>query len=184
MPTTSTTASSDSTVSRILDATSLAVAQYGPRKLNLTDIAALAGVSRPTLYRYFASKEELLAALSVHEQARYETELAAAIRGVTGPARLKRALRFILDFQRDYPMRGLVLTEPAFMLEQLERALQTMATALIPLIEEASPTTGPGAARPGDIADLIVRVALSHFLIRGDDAQLLRELQHVAGLRG
>jgi AcrR family transcriptional regulator len=184
MPTTSTPVSADSTRSRILDATSVALAQYGPRKLNLTDIATIAGVSRPTLYRYFASKEELLAALSTHEQLRYETQLATAIRGVTGTARLKRALRFIIDFQHDYPMRGLVLVEPAFMLDQLERALRTMAGGLVPLIEEASPAVGSGSARAADIADLIVRIALSHFLIRGDDAQLLRELQHVAGVRG
>ena len=37
------------TRTRLLDATGLGLAQYGPRKLSLTDIAALAGVSRPTL---------------------------------------------------------------------------------------------------------------------------------------
>ncbi len=183
MPTQGPATTADATRSRILDATRLAVAQYGPRKLNFTDIATLAGVSRPTLYRHFASKEELLTALGSHEQARYETELAAAIHGLTGPARLKRALRFVIDFQRDYNMRGLVLIEPAFMLDQLERALHTMAAALVPLIEEASPAAKSGAAKPADLADLIVRIALSHFLLRGDDAQLLRELQYVAGLR-
>ena len=182
MPTT-TAAPADSTRTRLLDATSVALAQYGPRKVSLTDIAALAGVSRPTLYRHFASKDELLLALSAHEKARFETELAVALHGLGGSTRLERALRFVVEFQHDHPMRGLVVVEPAFMIDQLERGLRTMRATLVPLFEELSPAAGPGAARPSDLADLVVRTALSHFLIRGDDdGQLLRELRHVAGL--
>lgn len=176
-PTTSTT---DATRVRLLEATSVAVAQYGPRKLSLTDIAAIAGVSRPTVYRYFASKDDLLVALADHEKTRFEAELAAVLHGSRGEERLDRALRFIVDFQRDYSMRGLVVIEPAFMLGQLEQSLRTMAEAMEPLF---GPRRAPGGTTPADIADLVVRIALSHFLIRGDDAQLLRQLRHVAGIR-
>jgi AcrR family transcriptional regulator len=31
--------------------------QTGARRLSLTDVAALAGVSRPSVYRYYQSKE-------------------------------------------------------------------------------------------------------------------------------
>lgn len=170
----------DSMRTRLLDATSAALAQYGPRKLSLTDIATIAGVSRPTVYRYFASKGELLLALSEHEKTRFETEMAEAVHGSKGEERIDRALRFIVDFQRDYSMRGLVAIEPTFMLEQLDQALRTMAAAMVPLFGTRKSVTG---ATPDDLADLVVRVALSHFLIRGDDAQLLRELRHVAGIR-
>jgi len=172
-------ADTETTRTRLLDATSAALARYGPRKLSLTDIATIAGVSRPTVYRHFASKDDLLLALSAHEKQRFGAEMAAAIDGLTGTPRLDRALRFIVEFQHDYAMRGLVVIEPAFMLEQLERALRTMASALIPLFETATDDDVTAA----DLADLVVRVALSHFLIRGDDAQLLRELRHVAGIR-
>jgi hypothetical protein len=51
------------------------------------------------------------------------------------------------------------------------------------LIAEHQRSKGSGAARPGDVADLVVRIALSHFLIPGRDRnQLLRELRHAAGL--
>ncbi len=180
-----TVATADSTRLRLLDATGVALARYGPRKLSLTDIAALAGVSRPTLYRHFASKEDLLLALADHEKDRFDTELGAALHGLTGAARLDRALRFMVEFQQDYPMRGLVVIEPAFMLEQLETALRTMRAALVPLFEQLDPRSGRGPAGPADLADLVVRTALSHFLIAGDDAtQLLRQLRHVAGLHG
>jgi AcrR family transcriptional regulator len=180
-----TTTPADSTRVRLLDATGVALARYGPRKLSLTDIAALAGVSRPTLYRHFASKEELLLALAEHEKQRYDTELAAALHGLEGAKRLDRALRFMVEFQQDYPMRGLVVIEPAFMLEQLETSLRARRASLIPLFEQLGPRAARGGAGPADLADLVVRTALSHFLIAGDDdTQLLRELRHIAGLPG
>jgi AcrR family transcriptional regulator len=170
----------DSTRTRLLDATSLALAQFGPRKVSLSEIAALAGVSRPTLYRYFASKDDLLLALADHEKHRFESGLAAKLEGLTGEARLDRAMRHVIEFQRGYHMEDLVLTEPAFMVDQLRRALRTMAGSLTPLFQELAV---PGeATRPADKADLVVRLALSHFLIRGSEAQLLRELRHAAGL--
>lgn len=177
----STIDTADVTRIRLLEATSVTLAQFGPRKLNLTDIATQAGVSRPTLYRHFSSKEELLEELAVHEKQRFLAELADTLHGLTGDERIDRALRFVVDFQRDYPMRGLVAIEPLFILEQLEVALRTMTAPLVPLFE-----TGrrKGRASAHDIADLIVRVALSHFLIEGDDDQLLDQLRHVAGIRG
>ena len=167
---------------RLLEATSGVLAQHGPRKLSLTDIAAVAGVSRPTLYRHFASKDDLLRALATHEKVRFSTELDAALAAVPEAERLDRALRFIVEFQQDYPMRGLVVIEPSFMLDQLERSLRTMAGALVPLFEELAPAVTSGSIEAADLADLLVRTALSHFLIRGDDQQLLRQLRHVVGL--
>lgn len=172
----------ESTRTRLLEATNAAVARSGPRKVSLSDVAALAGVSRPTLYRYFGSKEELLLALAAYEKERFETLLAAALDGLTGAVRLDRAMRFIIEFQADYANRGLVVVEPAFMLDQLARALRTMAASLVPLFEDVDPGGGGGAMTSADKADLVVRIALSHFLIRGDDDQLLRELRHAAGL--
>lgn len=175
----------EATRTRLLEATRVTLARFGPRKLSLTDIAVHAGVSRPTLYRYFSSKEELLSELAVHERDRLQSELGRALQGLRGTSRIDRALRFVVDFQRDYPMRNLVAVEPLFMLEQLEVALRTMTTPLIPLFEQVRPTSPSGAsASAADVADLVVRVALSHFLIRGDDDQLLGQLRHAARIDG
>ena len=51
-----------STRRRILAATFVVLARDGRRKLQLSDVAAEAKVSRPTLYRHFGSKEGLLEA--------------------------------------------------------------------------------------------------------------------------
>jgi AcrR family transcriptional regulator len=172
----------DPTRVRLLESTQLLLGQFGPRKLALTDIATLAGVSRPTLYKHFASKPELLAALSVYEQEQFAAGLAHATRGLTATARLDAALRYVVEFQRDYPLQRLIEIEPGFMLGQLAGVLPTLRDGLTPLIAEHQRLTG-AAARPADVADLLVRVALSHFLLPGRDRhQLLRELRHAAGI--
>ncbi len=47
---------------RILGAAIECVKQWGIEKTNLNDIAKQAGVTRPTVYRYFASRDEVLTA--------------------------------------------------------------------------------------------------------------------------
>lgn len=179
-----TPARGDLTRARLLDATGVVLARSGPRKLSLSAIAAEAGVSRPTLYKYFASKEALLLALATHEKSRFVRQLDVALTGLTGAARLDRALRFMVEFQRDYPMRELVLIEPEFMLDQLEHSLAAMSASLVPLFAEVTAGAADVAlpADPADLADLAVRTAMSHFLVPRDDAQLVRELRHIAGL--
>ena len=63
-----------STRRRILAATTEVLARNGQdTKLSLSEVAAQAGVSRPTLYRWFASKEELLPTRSDSMSARCST---------------------------------------------------------------------------------------------------------------
>ena len=47
---------------RILDAALASIERRGPRLTTLTEVAADLGIARPTIYRHFASTEELLAA--------------------------------------------------------------------------------------------------------------------------
>ena len=57
---------------RILDAARHLVLGMGARRLSLSDVATRAGVSRPTIYRYFASKEALIDALGTQERRRFD----------------------------------------------------------------------------------------------------------------
>lgn len=59
----------DETRSRILDATGRVMAQ-GILKLSIPAVAREAGVSVPTVYRHFGTKEELVAAIYPHAMAR------------------------------------------------------------------------------------------------------------------
>ena len=71
-----------STRRRILAATFVVLSRDGRRKLQLSDVAAEAGVSRPTLYRYFGSKEGLLEAFGLYEQDNFDSGIAAAMAGL------------------------------------------------------------------------------------------------------
>ena len=84
---------------RLLEATFEVLSRAGPRKLSMSAVAATAGVSRVTLYRWFPSKEALLEAFGVYEQQKYDAGMAEAVAGLDGDARLKAVLRFIVEFQ-------------------------------------------------------------------------------------
>lgn len=164
---------------RLLEAAGVVLAHSGPRSLHLSAVASEAGVSRPTLYAYFPTKQHLLGALAAYEKARFNQELERALTGLTGIERLDRALLFMIEFQRAYPMRKLVVIEPEFMLGQLEHSLGLMSASLAPLFQDGL-EVDTGTAR--DLADLAVRAAMSHFLIPQDADQLVRELRQIAGL--
>jgi AcrR family transcriptional regulator len=162
---------------RILDATRTALASFGPRKIALSDVARIAGVSRPTLYRYFASKDALLEGLAEYDHQRFDDGMTAAQRGLEGEARVDAVLCFIVQFQHDDPAHLLVVIEPGFVLEQLAIRLDVMRGRLRKLFDDAGDAPDP---RADDLADVVVRTALSHFLIpSADPARLLRELRTV-----
>lgn len=53
---------SDSTREQIIKAAMLCMIQYGPQRANISSIAGIAGVSRPTVYAHFENIEDLLSA--------------------------------------------------------------------------------------------------------------------------
>jgi AcrR family transcriptional regulator len=81
------------------------VKQHGYRRVRLEDIAADAGVSKATVYHYFASKDDLLrravAERVAGRQAELEAKLAAA--GPCAAARLRAFLRYFWDFSLTPP---------------------------------------------------------------------------------
>ncbi len=174
MPRQRSTDADQSTRRRILAATFVVLSRDGRRKLQLSDVATEAGVSRPTLYRYFGSKEGLLEAFGLYEQDNFDSGIAAAMAGLSGPDRLDAALRFIVDFQSTYSLGSLADIEPEHVLHQMKRVLPIMHERIARII-------------PGDNSDIaaaaVVRIAVCHYVIGGGSPiQFLAELRHAAGL--
>ncbi len=163
-----------STRVRILEATLAVLSSSGPERLALSDVAAAAGVSRPTLYRWFASKEALLEAFGHYEQEKYDGGIADAVAGLDGEARLDAVLRFIVEFQHTSSLPRILELEPEHVVQQMNRVLPIMRARLRQHF--------PGA--DGLIAaSAVARIALSHALIPDDDPELfLAELRHAAGV--
>src|SRR6478735_11890208 len=92
-----------STRERILAATAEVLGANGMTKLSLSEVALQAGVSRPTLYRWFASKQELLDAFVVWERKYYEQAVAQASAHLPDNEHLDAALRTVVEYQQSYP---------------------------------------------------------------------------------
>ena len=163
-----------STRRRILAATFVVLERDGRRKLQLSDVAAAAKVSRPTLYRYFGSKEGLLEAFGLYEQDNFDAGIAAAMAGLSGPDRLGAALQFIVDFQTSYSLGSLADTEPDHVLHQMKRVLPIMRDRVARIISGDNSEIAAAA---------VVRIAVCHYVIGGGSPdQFLAEMRHAAGL--
>ncbi len=171
---------------RILAATTIALSRRGVDKLTMSDVSASAGVSRPTLYRYFPTKDTLLLALAQHEQQRFDDGLRAVVAAAPTPdAQLDRATEYFVDFLHENRSRQLIEVEPLFVLDRLRTSLPIQTTTLTELLGDAlarTPTVRRGDTTPHDLAEMIARIAMSHFLLPHPDPEaLLRTLRSLVG---
>ncbi|NVN54067.1 TetR/AcrR family transcriptional regulator [Mycolicibacterium hippocampi] len=164
-----------STRERILAATAEVLGRNGTTKLSLSEVAQQAGVSRPTLYRYFTDKRELLDAFVVWERRFYERAIAQATATLPACEKLDAALQVIVEQQLSYPGLRMVDVEPDQVIRRMARVLPLMRDRLERLC------TGPDAALSAATA---VRVAISQYLVRSDDSDdFLAQLRHAARVR-
>jgi AcrR family transcriptional regulator len=160
---------------RILAATAEVLGRNGMTKLSLSEVAVQAGVSRPTLYRYFADKRELLDAFVVWERQYYERAVAEATADLPPCERLDAALRVIVEYQQSYPGLRMIDIEPAQVIRRLSRVIPLMRARLERLASGPDPATAVSTA---------VRVAISHYLVRSDDDDdFLDQLRHAARVK-
>ncbi|MGB6205694.1 TetR/AcrR family transcriptional regulator [Mycobacterium sp.] len=169
---------------RILTAARRLVGQQGARRLSLTDVATLAGISRPTLYRYFPTKEDLLTALGKLEYQRINVAMQQAISGVSGLERLEAAVDVVAAFLREQPPRSLVDLDPGFVNDEMARVLPTVAEVLAAVLTQCADEADIAfPASPHDMAGAIARIALSHYIFPDVDAEAARrQIRAAAGL--
>lgn len=160
---------------RILAATAEVLGRNGMTKLSLSDVAMQARVSRPTLYRYFADKRELLDSFVVWERQYYERAVVEATAGLPACERLDAALRVIVEYQQSYPGLRMIDIEPAQVIKRLSRVIPLMRDRLERLASGPDPALAVATA---------VRVAVSHYLVRSDDDDdFLAQLRHAARVK-
>jgi AcrR family transcriptional regulator len=66
-------------VGELLSATRERVREHGPEAVSVAEVARRVGLSRPALYEYFSSRDELLAAILDEELPLWQAELAHAV---------------------------------------------------------------------------------------------------------
>ncbi|HEX7740636.1 MAG TPA: helix-turn-helix domain-containing protein [Marmoricola sp.] len=98
---------------RILDAAKAVFEQYGARRANVDDIAAAAGVSRSTLYRRYANKDDLLAAVVMREVDAFLADLEDVAVDLPPQEAVIECFTRGLRIMRDIPVLGrLAQSEP------------------------------------------------------------------------
>ncbi len=131
----------------LLDAGRDLVAEGGPDALTLAALARRVGLSRPSLYEYFRSREELVAAIVIDELPEWARHLDRAVAGAEGaPAKIEAYLRTELEIITD-GRHGAVVALSAHALPESSRS-QIRAEherLLAPLV---GVLRGAGVARP------------------------------------
>jgi AcrR family transcriptional regulator len=106
----SATTATDDPRDRILAAAERCIQRHGIRKTTMEDIALEAGMSRPSVYRYFADRDDLLVALmSQHSRALLDKAHRFIARQDTLSEQIVEGLLYIADHGRRDPFTRLLV---------------------------------------------------------------------------
>lgn len=165
--------SEEATHARIVDAAFSSAERFGLGRLTMADVAREARLSRQTVYRYFASKHDLLMALIVRE----EQILLEAVRAAIEPhAELRPAVEAafstILRAMRAHPLLDRVMaTEPQVLLPYLTVEADPMREMGIRMMEEVFSTRMEGVSPmlAHRAAEISSRLVTSYAIMPPDD---------------
>jgi AcrR family transcriptional regulator len=150
--------------SAILDAALVEFERHGIGRVALDDVARRAGVSRTTIYRRFANRDELVAAVIERENVALFADIAAELKQA-GPQSNYYVEAFtlsILRFRRHRVLNQLITEQPAVVLAQARhhypRALERVAEALRVIFPDGF-ADRIGEQAVVDLADTILRYA-------------------------
>ena len=158
---------------RILEGALAALGRVGPRRLTMSDVSDRAGLSRGTVYRYFPTKEDLLAVLAEYEQDRFADGLRRALEEDGPDPSLAAVVEYIINYLRQHPALPLMIdVEPEFVLAFLRRQLPVFhritEELLGPVMSNARPVR-EGILTVAELNELLLRVVLSVFLVPGEN---------------
>jgi AcrR family transcriptional regulator len=179
-----TTRTFNPTEERILIAALGLIGRQGVQRLAMAQIADAAGLARGTLYRYFPSRDHVLAAAADYDEVRFRSGLDEVLAEVQSPeARIRAFVGYAFDFIRSHPARPLFESEPGFVLSYLLDHLPAMRGELIGRLGEALdsvPAVVHGDLDREQLADVIVRLFVSSWIIpETDEASLVDSLRGI-----
>jgi AcrR family transcriptional regulator len=163
------------------------MAEKGPGPLTMSAVAAAAGISRPTLYRWFPTKADLLAAVSAYEEAQFDIGLQVEIGSHRSPRlQLDAALRYLVSYLDESMMPDPISVDPGFAIEGIAGSLQPHVGILVRLLGDALlevPAVRKGTLSKEQAAEMFLRLAYSHYLVPHADADaLLAMVRDFAGI--
>ena len=157
----------------ILDAALVELERHGFRKVALDDVARRAGVSRTTIYRRFANRDELVGAVIERENVALFTDIARELNQAKDAKPqanyyVEAFTLSIMRFRRHRVLNQMIVDDPALAQEMLHRhygaAVERMAAALRVIFPDGF-AERIGAAVVNDLADTILRYAAMVLLL-------------------
>jgi AcrR family transcriptional regulator len=158
---------------RILDAAIDVAIDHGIARLSVGDVARRAGLSRQTLYKYFPSKQALVAEVVLREADQIVRQVIEAAVPFDDPRdALEAGFRATLRLTREHPLLDrLVRTEPGSLLPLLTSAegpvMSAVRDAVEGIVELKFPEISPYQRRRG--ADVIARLLVSYAVAPPED---------------
>jgi AcrR family transcriptional regulator len=126
---------------RILDGAIAVLSRRGAAQLSMSAVCEAAGISRATLYRYFARKEDLLDAVGEHVSRNFVEGIDKAVAESRTPAeRLRLVLEFFIRYTAQVKSDRMLEIEPTFVLKFLQshfpQHLAVFNDALAPVYDD------------------------------------------------
>ena len=160
----------DAATEHILNAAVVEFERHGFRRVALDDVARRAGVSRTTIYRRFANKDELVGAVIERENVRLFADIAAELKqyGPRSNYYVEAFTLSIMKFRRHRVLHQMITDEPGLVVELVGRyhraAIARIADALRIIFPSGfAERVGPGAV--DELADCILRYAAMVLLL-------------------
>lgn len=160
---------SEETISNILATTEQIVLESGADRISILDVCKVAGISRGTFYRYFASQDELLDAFSRHKRDTFHHSLLEA----TGPyddpdKRFEAFIGFLDKYLELGRARRLLLVAPDYALNFFKRifhdSIVRFEDVLGPVFDVWDERLGARIDREL-ICELLIRYVMSEVLV-------------------
>ena len=169
---------------RILTAALALIGRRGVRRLAMQEISEAAGVSRATLYRYFPSKEDVLAAAVDFDEQRFRVGLDDVLAAAADPQeRIAAFMSYSFSFIRSHSARSLFESEPGYVLGYLLDHLPSLREELLVRLGDdlgAVPAVAAGDLGREQLADLIVRLFAASWIVpESDDASLVKSVNRI-----
>lgn len=158
------------TVARILDGALLVLARRGRDKLSMSDVGAVSGISRGTLYRYFRSKDEVLDAIAGHVRTGLQQRLNAAVAKRPGlDDRIEVVIETLVRYAQTRPETAhIIAIEADFGIEFVRSVFSEFVIfveALLTPALELTVSVRLGAVTSAELSELILRVVSSTYFV-------------------
>ncbi len=176
----------DAATEAILDAALVEFDRHGIRKVALDDVARRAGVSRTTIYRRFANRDDLVAAVMDRENARLFADIAEELKTARPQSNIyvEAFTSAILRTRRHRVLNRIITDEPALSLELAARHYTSAVNRIEAALQVIFPPgfaerIGPKAVH--ELADNVWRYAMMLLLLpSAEPVQTIDEIRAFA----